>query len=131
MNGALRRGWECWVDLPWWQRAGLAMFSALLAVLGAWRARGPLVGSIALLVFTVFGVSALAPRRVQRWSRRHPVLDSLLVVPLMFLALAVVLRLSLWVCLVVALLTGVVMVPLAVRSRRSRRPQWDEPEGGF
>jgi hypothetical protein len=106
------------------------MLSALPAVLGAWRARGPLVASIALLVLTVFGVSALAPRRVQRWSRRHPILDGSLVVPLAFLALAVVLRLSLWVCLVVAILTGVVMVPLAVWSR-PQRPQRDEPESGF
>jgi hypothetical protein len=98
------------------------MFSALAAVLEAWRARGPLVGSVALLVFTVFGVSALAPRRAQRWWRRHPILDSSMVVPLAFLAPAVVLRPSLRVCLVVALLTGVVMVPLALRSRRSQRP---------
>lgn len=132
MNGALRRGWECWADLPWWQRTGPAMLSALPPVLLAWRARGPLVGSIALLVLpALFGVSALAPRRAQRWWRRHPILDGLLVVPLAFLAMAVVLRLSLWVCLVVVLLTGVVMVPLAVRSRRSQRPQRDETGGGY
>jgi hypothetical protein len=47
----------------------------------------------------------------------------LLVLPLMFLALAVVLRLSLWVCrLVVAVLGGVVMVSVAVRSRRRSDP---------
>jgi hypothetical protein len=121
VTGALRRAWACWVDLPWWQRAGLAMLSTLTAVLGAWRARGPMVGSIALLVFAVVGVSALTPLRAQRWSWRHPVLDGVLVAPLAILALAVVLRLSLWVCLVVAVFTGVVMVPLAVRSRRPQR----------
>jgi len=107
------------------------MLSALLAVPGAWQARGPLVGGIELLGFTLAGVSALAPRRVQRWWWRHPILDSALMVPLMFVALAVILRLSLWVCLVVALLTGVVMAPVAVRSRRRQRLQWDEPEGRF
>jgi hypothetical protein len=80
-----------------------------------------MVGSIALLVFAVVGVSALTPLRAQRWSWRHPVLDGVLVAPLAILALAVVLRLSLWVCLVVAVFTGVVMVPLAVRSRRPQR----------
>jgi len=99
----------------------------LTVVLEAWRVRGPLVGGIALLVFTLLGVSALAPRRVQVWWRRHPILDSSMVVPLMFLALAVVLRLSLWVCLVVALLTGSVMVPVATRSR-PRRQNGDEPD---
>jgi hypothetical protein len=122
VTGALRRAWECWADLPWWQRAGLAMFSALAAVLEAWRARGPLVGSVALLVFTVFGVSALAPRRAQRWWRRHPILDSSIVVPLAFLAPAVVFRPTQRECLVVAMLTGVVMFPLALLSRRSQRP---------
>jgi hypothetical protein len=55
----------------------------------------------------------------------------LLVAPLVLLALAAVLRLSLWVCLVVAVFTGVVMVPLAVRSRLLQGPQGDEPEGRF
>ena len=103
------------------------MFTTLAVVLRSWQARGPLVGGIALLVFTLLGVSALAPRRVQRWSRRHPILDGSMIVPLTFLALAVVPRLSLWVCLVVALLTGGVMVPLAMRSRR-RRTTGDEPD---
>jgi Ca2+/Na+ antiporter len=108
-------------------RVGLATLLTLTVVLRSWQARGPLVGGTALLVFTLFGVSALAPRRVQRWSRRHPILDGSMIVPLTFLALAVVSRLSLRVCLVVALLTGGVMVPLAIRSRR-RRTTGDEPD---
>jgi hypothetical protein len=119
-----------WADLPWLPRAGLATFSTLAAVVAAWRARGPLVGGIALLVFTVVGVLALAPRRVRGRWRRHPILDSSMVVPLTFLALAVVLFLSLWVCLVVALLSGGVMVPVSMRSR-PRRPNREEPEGGI
>jgi hypothetical protein len=120
VTGVLRRTWEWWADLPWWQRIALAMVWAL-PVLEAWRVRGPLVGSIALPVCAMFGVSALAPRRVKRWWWRHPILDGSMVVPLMFLALAVILRLSLWACLVVALLSGAVMVPVAVRSRRLQR----------
>jgi hypothetical protein len=95
------------------------MLSAPPPVLMAWRVRGPLVGGIALLVFTVFGVSALAPRRIRRWSRRHAILDGSLLVPATVLGLVLITRLSLWLCLVVAIVTRVVTVPLALRSRRS------------
>jgi hypothetical protein len=74
VNVALRRASASWA-IYLGGNARLTMLSALLAALGVARARA----SGRQYCFTVVAVSALAPRRPQRWSQRHPVLDGLLV----------------------------------------------------
>lgn len=51
-------------------------------------------------------------------SRRAPVRDSLLVMPLAFLALAYITSIDLWFCAVVSAALWVALLPLVLRRRR-------------
>jgi hypothetical protein len=56
---------------------------------------------------------------MKRWSARHVVADSLVVIPALFFALLFVPPIPLWVAACIALVVGTVVVPLTVRRRRS------------
>ncbi len=92
---------------------------AILLPLALWDKRGIIVGVLAFIVYGgVFLVAAFDHRRTTAWSRRHFGLDSALIVPLAFLALAYLTDLALVVCLALAFAAGAVQVPVAL-SRRS------------
>ena len=73
-------------------------------------------GSIAL-------ATLLAWERTTAWSKRHPLLDSLIIVPLLFLAIAYVTSLSIGLCVLIALLAGLLLVGLSavLRGRRANQ----------
>jgi hypothetical protein len=73
-------------------------------------------GSIAL-------ATLLAWERTTAWSKRHPLLDSLIIVPVLFLAIAYVTSLSTGLCVLIALLAGLLLVGLSavLRGRRANQ----------
>ena len=87
-----------------------------------WERRG---AAVAIVAFVVYGLGSLATAlnyaNVRAWSQRHVALDSLVIVPYTFLAFALITRLSLLLCLVIAVAVGLVFVPLGVRRGRKRR----------
>ena len=101
----------------------IALAGLTVAVpLALWDKRGAAVAVIAAFSYGIlFGLAVLTPRPWAEWSRRHVVLDALIVVPLMFVALAYITNMSLVLCVVVALGTAAVTVPLAVRRRGAHR----------
>jgi hypothetical protein len=83
--------------------------------------RGLLVAAIAAVVYGLMAMCwAFAWERTVAWSKRHPVLDGLVVVPLLFLALAYFTTMSTGLCAVAALLAGGLFVGLAAALRRRR-----------
>lgn len=72
--------------------------------------------------------SAVFPEKTRAWSKRHPLLDSALVGPLLFGALMVS-PLPAWVCLAtaVALTPPFVLLGVFLRQRRHRRQSLGQP----
>lgn len=106
-------------DPPWYFRLLFVPVFALVAFGVAGR-RGWIVGAIAAIVYGGIGLAmAVAPGGVVAWSRRHPRLDSAVFGPLLFLALAYLTPMSIWICA----LLGVAGVGLGVLMgiRRERR----------
>lgn len=100
-----------------WQRVAAVVLAVALP-LALWDKRGPAVGIVALVVYgSVFLIAAFNHRRMRAWSRRHVALDSLLIVPLIFLMLALVTNLSLALCVAIAAAAGAVLVPFMVWRR--------------
>lgn len=112
----------------WFRLLGCLVLIAVAA--GVAVKRGAVVGALAAVVYGWIGLSTLlAWQRTANWEKRHPLLDSLLVVPLLFFAIAYITNLSTGICLLIALLAGLVLVGLGaarrhVRHRRnaSRKP---------
>ncbi|MEU6073900.1 hypothetical protein [Micromonospora sp. NPDC047074] len=89
--------------------------------------RGPVLGVLATLTYgLLLGATALASSRVRRWSADHSVADAVLVVPLSFFGLLLVPALSWWVAALIAVVAGVVFVPVVVH-RRARRARAVRP----
>lgn len=106
----------------WFRLLGVAALTAAAAALGV--RRGVAVGIIAAVVYGSIALStAAAWQRTAAWSKRHPLLDSLLIVPLLFLAVAYLTNLSIGLCVVIAALAGALLVGLSavLRRRRSSR----------
>ncbi len=61
--------------------------------------------------------TALRYDRLVAWSRRHRVLDSLFVIPAIFFALALLTRVALGWCTLIAVASWVLLAPLAPRRR--------------
>lgn len=104
-----------------WQQV-LAVVLAILLPVALWDKRGAAVGIVALFVYG--GVSLLAAFKhddVLAWSRRHPALDSLMIVPLAFLALAYLTDLGLGLCAAISVAAGLMLVSVAGWRRRARR----------
>ncbi len=111
---------------PTWFRLVGVLFAVLFGIpvaVSLADKRGAIVGTVAGVVYGLPGLYLLAWQRMAGWSTRHRLLDSLLVVPLLFLALAYLTKLSDGVCLLIALLGGLPLVGLgaALRHRRRRR----------
>ena len=106
----------------WFRLIGAVLFIALPA--GLWVKRGVAVGLVAAIVYGFIALSTLlAWQQISAWSKRHPLLDGLIVVPLLFLAVAYLTHLSTGVCVLIAVLAGAPLVGLSAarRHRRIRR----------
>ena len=107
--------------LSTWLKVVIVM-AAVAGSLAVWEKRGAVVGVLAFLVYGgAFLMTAFNHRGTVAWSRRHVALDATLIVPLTFLALAYITTLSLWLCAVIGLAAGAVMVPVAVWRRGGTR----------
>jgi hypothetical protein len=111
-----------------WIKA-VAVVLAVVMPLALWEKRGLAIGAVALLVYgTVFLAFAFNRRAVVEWSRQHVALDAFLIVPLTFLGLAYLTELRLALCIAIALMTTLALVPLAVWRRGAQhRPDDAEP----
>jgi hypothetical protein len=95
----------------------VAVVPVIAAVL--WAQRGPVVGVVAALVYgSIFLTAAFAHDRMLAWSRRHVVLDGLVVVPFAFFALALWTHWPIWACLLAGVAVGAVVLPVGLRRRR-------------
>lgn len=100
---------------PLWRQIAATALPVLMLV-ALWHKRGAAVGIVAFLFYAGVMIGAtFRPDRVAAWSRRHVVLDALVILPLAFLALAYLTTWSLAACALVAMAAGAVVVPLAVR----------------
>lgn len=100
-----------------WQKV-VAVVMAVALPLALWDKRGALVGVLAFLVYGgVFLTAAFNHGASLAWSRRHVALDGAFIVPIAFLALAYLTTLSLWLCALIALAAGAVLVSVAVWRR--------------
>ncbi|MDQ2956230.1 MAG: hypothetical protein M3Y42_04620 [Actinomycetota bacterium] len=110
---------------PWYLRLLFVPLFALFALFalvafGVAGKRGWVVGAIAAVVYGGLGLAmALAPGGVVAWSRRHPRMDGSVFGPLLFLALAYLTSIAIWICAAV----GVVGIGFGVLMgmRRERR----------
>ncbi|GIE56786.1 hypothetical protein Aoc01nite_21880 [Actinoplanes octamycinicus] len=97
----------------------MVLLAAMMARTMADR-RGLALGLFAFVFFgTVFAIGVLRPDSVRRWSVRHPVLDSAVIVPAVFVALLLIPVLPWWGAAVLAVVVGLIGVPLMVRRRRA------------
>lgn len=104
-----------------WQQV-LAVVLAILLPAALWDERGALVGIVAFLVYGgVFLVAAFKHDDLLAWSRRHPALDSLIIVPLAFLALAYLTDLGSGLCAAISAAAGLILVSVAGWRRQARR----------
>lgn len=88
--------------------------------IAVWDRRGAVAGLVALAVYgVVFAVIAVKQEAVSRWSKTHPVLDSALIAPLAFLALANVTGLAVVTCALISLGVWLLVLPLVHRRRAS------------
>lgn len=105
---------------PVWFRL-LGAFALAAAAAGVATKRGAAVGLLAAVVYgSIAMVTLLAWQRTVAWSKRHPVLDSLGIVPLLFLFIAAITNLSIGACVLIALPTGLFLVALSALLRRRR-----------
>lgn len=104
-------------------RIGRSVLAVVLTAMAAqliFRQRGPVLGVAAMLLYgSVLLWWATSPAGFRRWSSEHIVADSAMVVPLTFFALLLIEPLRWWLAALIALGLGAVVVPLAVRRRRS------------
>ena len=93
---------------------------AVLLAMGAWAERGGFVGLVALATYVPLVVAWLRrPEESKAWSRDHPWLDSLLIVPLAFVLVAVLDDIPLVTCALIA--AGLWLLVLLLVARRVRR----------
>jgi hypothetical protein len=92
---------------------------ALVLTAMLWAQRGPVVGAIAIATFGAFALAAVLNHGdLIAWSRRHVVLDALLLAPLTFLALALCTDWAIGICAALGAAVGGVLAPLALQGRR-------------
>lgn len=114
-------------DPPWYLRLVYPLLFAGMA-LGVAARRGWVVGSIAAVVYGGLGLAmALAPGGVVDWSRRHPRADGAFFGPLLFLGLAYLTSLSIWICAV----AGIAGVGFGVLMGIRRERRIEVGEEGF
>jgi len=111
----------------WWPeprlgfRVALAALYLAVAVGMYFTDRGLAVSIAGVVEFCWLGAWALVPwgQRLA-WARRHPVLDSTIVFPSTFVALAVLTHLSIGVCALLTVPFGILLVAVSVLTRRRR-----------
>ena len=101
----------------WFRLLGVVTLTAAAAGLGL--ERGLAVGIIAAVVYGSIALATfVAWQRTTAWSLQHPVLDSLFIVPLVFLAVAYLSDLSTGGCVAATAVAGALLAgPTAVRRR--------------
>ncbi len=108
---------------PIWFRL-LGALAVAAAAAGLEVKRGATVGIIAAVVYGSMALSTLlAWERTSAWSKQHPLLDSLIVVPLLFLAIAYLTDLSIALCLIIGVLGGLLLAGISAVLRRRRTSQ--------
>ena len=123
---SLDRGLPSWITgrsrPPVWFRL-IGCLGLTAATTGLFAKRGVAVGVVAVAVYGLLSFSyLLAWERVRDWSKRHPLLDSLAIVPMLFLALAYCTRLSTVICVLIAAIAGpLLMTPAHARRRAAQQ----------
>ncbi|MGW4644622.1 hypothetical protein ACWEN6_39360 [Sphaerisporangium sp. NPDC004334] len=105
---------------PWWLGLLLVPVDVYLAISLAEK-HGLAVGVLAAVVYGALTFVPLFFEEVTAWSRAHPVLDGLVLVPLVFLALAYLTPLSLAMCAAVTAACGLPWPVVVTVLRRRRR----------
>ena len=104
----------------WFRLIGFLVLMAVAA--GLFAKRGVAVGTAAVIVYGLLTVPVLLRwDQVTAWSKRHPLLDSLVIIPTLFLALAYITRLSIVICVLIALGAGSLLVAFAFVRRRAHQ----------
>jgi hypothetical protein len=104
----------------WLSLLGFLVMIGLAAAL--FVKRGAVVGTAAAVVYGGIGLSTpLAWQRTANWSKRHRLLDSLLIIPLLFFAIAYITKLSTGICLLIALPAGLALAVLGAALRRAKQ----------
>lgn len=120
MRASLDRvvSWLYGTKPPLWFRLFLVLTLGLMTA-GLFSSRGVVVGVVAGVVFGAMALTALlAWDQMVEWSRKHPLLENLVFGPVMFLAIAKITHLALYICGLIA--AGVVALS-SLTSRPSRR----------
>ena len=105
--------------LPLWLR----LMGVPLCVAIVWAMtdeRGWVMGIVAGLVYVPLAISMLVWDRFSGWAKAHPLLESLVQLPIVFVALALITAMPLWVCAVVGLTLGALLVGLSAYMRHRR-----------
>lgn len=106
---------------PTWFRL-IGCLAVIAPAAGIVVKRGVVVGTVAVVVYGLIGrFQLLAWERMTDWSKHHPWLDRLIIVPLLFLAVAYFTKLSIAICVLIALLAGLLVVALCLVRRARRR----------
>ncbi|GAA3791402.1 hypothetical protein GCM10022226_07990 [Sphaerisporangium flaviroseum] len=108
-----------WRRPPTWVSLLLFPIAVLLAF-AITEKRGIVLGVLAGVVYGSLAVAGLALDRVSAWSKAHPVLDSIIMPPLLFFALAYLTPLSLIICLAITAAAAVPWFVLSTLVRRRR-----------
>jgi hypothetical protein len=115
----LLRTW-LWPLRPWW--LALVILALIAVVNGTEQGvhlRNAWFAAFAVLFYGgLVAVSTGRREQLARWSGRHRMLDSLFIVPLVFLALGLLTPLPLWSCVLGGAVAGAVFAPFAARRRR-------------
>jgi hypothetical protein len=107
---------------PTWYR--IFVFLLMLGlIIALFFKRGIVVGVVAAVVYGYLALVALLRWDwMTGWSKRHPTLDRLLFIPLLFLTVAYISKIPTLICVLIAVLGGLLMVGIIswVRSRAMR-----------
>lgn len=105
---------------PLWLRLSGCLVPLVIAATLAAR-RGVVAGIAAAVVFGLILLFGLGWGRMRAWSERHPLLDRLIVVPLLVPAVAYLAQLPVVFCVLLALVVGVPVAALGLGRLRTRR----------
>lgn len=106
------------VNPPPWYRV-LLVVTAIVLTVAMWARRGWVFGLVTLLIYgAVLGSTAISGKSPAAWSRSHPVLDGLVLGPLVFVAIGYITPLSLGWCVLIGLAAGGIGALLGLRQAR-------------
>lgn len=105
---------------PLWLRLSGCLVPLVIAATLAAR-RGVVAGIAAAVVFGLILLFGLGWGRMRAWSERHPLLDRLMVVPLLVPAVAYLTLPPIVFCVLLALVVGVPLAALGVGRLRARQ----------